>query len=176
MIARNRMGKSLLKDRSGAAALEFALVVPFLLLTIMATLEAGWTMVQTIMLDRALDQTVRELRIGSLPNPTQASLRRRVCEHALVLNDCNNTLALELFRIQGTSGYPSDDTRCVNRSSSAAPVLRFAQAGRAEVMFVRACFVVRPITPGLGLGLALRRDESGDMRIISKSGFVNEPA
>ena len=42
-------------------------------------------------------------------------------------------------------------------------------------MFVRACFVVSPLTPGLGLGLALPKDETGALRIIAKSGFVNEP-
>ncbi len=170
------MGKAMLKDRSGAAAIEFALVVPMLLLVIMATLEAGWVMVQTIMLDRALDQTVRELRIGSLPNPTLANMRKSVCDKAVVLHNCEAMLALELFRVQGTSGYPTDGTRCVNRSSPIAPVLRFAQAGRTDIMFVRACFVVEPITPGLGLGLALKQDEGGTLRIIAKSGFVNEPA
>jgi hypothetical protein len=156
--------------------MEFALLVPMLLMIILATLESGWLMVQTIMLDRALDQTVRELRIGSLANPTQASMRERICEQALVLSDCENRLSLELFRVQGTSGYPSDAARCINRNSPIAPVLRFTPGGRTEVMFVRACFVVSPLTPGIGLGLALPKDETGALRIIAKSGFVNEPA
>ncbi|ODT65503.1 MAG: hypothetical protein ABS75_31125 [Pelagibacterium sp. SCN 63-23] len=176
MIGRGKRARSFGKDRSGAAAMEFALLVPMLLMIILATLESGWLMVQTIMLDRALDQTVRELRIGSLANPTQASMRQRICEQALVLSDCENRLSLELFRVQGTSGYPSDAARCINRNSPIAPVLRFTPGGRTEVMFVRACFVVSPLTPGIGLGLALPKDETGALRIIAKSGFVNEPA
>ncbi|SMQ75907.1 Flp pilus assembly protein TadG [Devosia lucknowensis] len=166
----------LIGDRAGAAAIEFALVVPMLLVLVSSTLEAGWIMVQTIMLDRALDQTVRELRVGSFANPTQQAMRQRVCAKAMVLHNCEQAMALELFPItpQGT-GYPADTTRCVNRNSPIAPTLRFTNGGRDHIMFVRACYVVSPLTPGLGLGLALPKDASGAMRIIAKSGFMNEP-
>ncbi len=166
----------LLGDRAGTAAIEFALVVPLLLVLVCSTLEAGWMMVQTIMLDRALDQTVRELRVGSFANPTQESMRQQVCSKALVLHDCVNTLALELIPIVNEASYPVDSARCVNRDSAIAPVLRFTPGGRSQTMFVRACFVVSPITPGLGLGLALPKDGTGALRIIAKSAFINEPA
>lgn len=172
-----RIISRLLGDRAGTAAIEFALVVPMLLVLVCSTLEAGWVMVQTIMLDRALDQTVRELRIGSFANPTQESMRQAVCDRSVVLHDCVNTLALELFPITPqNTGYPADNARCINRDSEIAPVLRFTQGGRAQTMFVRACFVVSPMTPGLGLGMALPKDDSGAMRIIAKSAFINEPA
>lgn len=176
MRLRDTLLRRFLGDRLGAAAVEFALVVPMLLVLVCSTLEAGWVMVQTIMLDRALDQTVRELRVGTLANPTQQTMLREVCRKAVVLNDCEHHMALELFPIsaQGT-GYPADTTRCINRGSAVAPTLRFTGGGRSQVMFVRACYVVSPLTPGLGLGFALPKDDTGAMRIISKSGFMNEP-
>ncbi|MBJ3786735.1 TadE/TadG family type IV pilus assembly protein [Devosia sediminis] len=165
-----------LGNRLGSAAIEFALVLPLLVVLTASTLEAGWIMVQTIMLDRALDQTVRELRVGTFANPTQQTMREQVCARAVVLNDCENTMALELFEITPAgAGYPTDSSRCVNRDSPIAPVLRFTPGGRSTIMFVRACFVVSPLTPGLGLGLALPKDASGAMRILAKSAFVNEP-
>jgi Flp pilus assembly protein TadG len=51
--------------------------VPMLFALIFSTIEVGWTMVQTIMLERGLDLTVRSLRIGSLANPTQTLIRQR---------------------------------------------------------------------------------------------------
>lgn len=168
--------RRLRRDRRGAAAVEFALVVPVLLALIFSTLEAGWVMLQSIMLDRALDMTVRELRIGSFANPTQAEMRRRVCDRAMVLVDCDRGLALELIPVPNAASYPDDAVRCVNRDSEIAPVLRFTNGGRNQIMFVRACFVVSPMTPGLGLGLALSKDETGALRIVSKSAFANEPA
>lgn len=159
--------------------MEFALVAPMLFALIFSTIEAGWTMVQTIMLDRALDITVRSLRIGTLPNPTQASVRTAVCGHAMVLANCNQTLALEFIVIPPmatASSYPSDSARCVDRGSAINPVLRFDPGARTQTVFVRACFVVDPLTPGLGLGLTLPKDSTGAYRIIAKSAFVNEPA
>ena len=162
-------------NRAGAAAVEFALVVPMLLGLIFSTIETGWVMVQTIMLDRALDTTVRELRIGTLTNPTQTKVRQRVCDQAMVLVDCMQTLALEMVVIQAEADYPTDSERCIDRSTGIEPVLRFNAGARSQTIFVRACFAVAPMTPLLGVGLALPKDGSGAFRIMAKSGFVNEP-
>lgn len=164
------------RDRRGASAVEFALIAPMLIALIFGTIEVGWTMVQTIMLDRALDTTVRSLRIGTMENPTQQTIKEAICTEALVLFDCRNTLALELITITSASSYPADNARCVDRSGTINPVLRFNAGGREDTVFVRACFVVEPLTPGLALGLALSKDETGAYRIVAKSGFVNEPA
>lgn len=159
----------------GAAAIEFALIAPMLLALIFSTLEAGWTMVQTIMLDRALDLTVRELRIGKIASPTQASVRALVCRGAMVLFECDKNLALEFIPIINEGSYPTDSDRCINRSTPIAPVLRFDPGARAQDVFVRACFVVEPLTPGLGIGMALPKDSTGAFRIIAKSAYANEP-
>lgn len=132
-------------------------------------------MVQTIMLDRALDTTIRDLRIGLVANPTLASVRTRVCGNAVVLFDCDKTLALEFIPIKSDADYPSDADRCVDRSSKVAPVLRFDPGARSQTVFVRACFVVDPLTPGLGLGMALPKDSTGGYRLVAKSAFANEP-
>lgn len=171
-----RLIRLLRRDTRGAAAIEFALVVPILLAIVFATLEAGWLMVQTIMLDRALDLTVRELRIGSFIDPTQEKMRDRICEKAVVLADCRKTLALELIPIVDASSYPTDDARCLERSTRIEPILRFNPGLRSQMVFVRACYIVAPLTPTFALGLLLTKDRNGDVRLISKSGFINEPA
>lgn len=167
--------KALRRDTRGAAGVEFALVLPVLLSIIFSTFEAGWFMVQSIMLDRALDLTVRELRIGSLADPTQSKVRERICEQAVVLADCEERLALELIPIVTSASYPVDTARCIERGSSIAPVLRFSNGLRAQTMFVRACYVVDPLTPDFALGLVLSKDETGALRLVSRSGFINEP-
>ncbi|MBS3847148.1 MULTISPECIES: TadE/TadG family type IV pilus assembly protein [Devosia] len=174
MITRIRRG--FVRHQAGAAAVEFALIVPMLFALIFSTIEVGWTMVQTIMLERGLDLTVRSLRIGSLANPTQTLIRQAVCKQAMVLNDCVNTLTIELIPITKEADYPTDSSRCINRGSKVAPVLRFDAGSRSQTVFVRACFVVSPLTPGLGVGLALPKDNTGAYRIIAKSAFVNEPS
>lgn len=176
MRGRGRIFGRFGRDNRGVAALEFALVAPMLFAVIFGTIEAGWTMVQTIMLDRALDKTVRSLRIGAIPNPSQDNVRAAVCNEAFLLVDCNSTLTLEFIPVASASDYPSDAARCVDRSTTIRPVLRFNTGSRSQMVFVRACFVVDPLTPGLGLGLAIPKDETGALRLIAKSGFVNEPS
>jgi Flp pilus assembly pilin Flp len=164
------------RDRRGVSAVEFALVAPMLFAVIFGSIEVGWTMLQTIMLDRAVDTTVRALRIGQMTNPTQASVRAAICAEAMILSDCTNALALEFIPIVNAASYPTDSERCVDRSGAINPVLRFNAGARSQMVFVRACFVVDPLTPGLALGLALPKDDTGAYRIVAKSGFVNEPA
>ncbi|KKB77160.1 hypothetical protein VW35_15700 [Devosia soli] len=172
-----RSAKRLGRDTRGAAAVEFAMVVPLLFAVIFSIFEGGWIMLQSIMLDRAVDMTVRELRLGTFAAPTHEAMRQRVCDRAVVLLDCTQSLTLELIPItSGSASYPTDNARCVNRSSPIAPTLRFNAGARSDIMFVRACLVVSPLTPGLGLGLALPKDETGAVRLISKSAFNNEPA
>lgn len=176
-ISFRRLSQLIRRDTRGAAAVEFAMVVPLVLALIFSTFEAGWFMLQSIMLDRALDMTVRELRIGSLSNPSQETMRAQVCERAIILVDCSRTLTLELIPVtSGAASYPSDAARCTNMGSRVAPVLRFNGGARTDIMFVRACYVVSPITPGLGLALALPKDDAGMIRLVSKSAFMNEPA
>ena len=175
MTRRNGFIRRFLGDTGAAAAVEFALVVPMLFAVVFSTIEAGWTMVQSIMLDRALDTTIRDLRLGKMANPTQETVRAAVCAQAKILDDCTTSLALEFVPILSASSYPADSARCVNRGSTVQPVLRFDPGARSQTVFVRACYVVEPFTPGLGLGLALNKDTTGAYRLLAKSGFVNEP-
>lgn len=93
----------------------------------------------------------------------------------MVLMECDKTLALEFIPITSEASYPTDADRCIDRSTAIAPVLRFDAGGRSQNVFVRACFVVDPITPGLGIGLALPKDSTGAYRLIAKSAYANEP-
>src|SRR5690606_34376626 len=107
--------------RTGAAAIEFALIVPVLVVICLSTLEVGWYMVQTIMLDRAVDRTVRELRVGSFANPSQTSMRQRICQEAMVLIDCTENLTVELVPVTTPASYPQDRARCIHRDSPIKP-------------------------------------------------------
>jgi Flp pilus assembly protein TadG len=163
------------RNAAGAIAVEFALVLPLFLSMVFSTLEAGWLMVQTIMLDHALDKTVRDLRIGLIANPTANSIRTAVCNKAAVLIQCEQSLALEFIPITTDADYPTDSTKCIDRASAIAPTLKFDPGARTQTVFVRACYVVNPITPFMGAGMGLPVDAAGDHRLMAKSAFVNEP-
>jgi hypothetical protein len=43
------------------------------------------------------------------------------------------------------------------------------------MMIVRACYVVDPLMPDFGLGARFQKDETGGVRLVASSAFVNEP-
>jgi len=173
--ARRHWLKRFVRSNRGAAAVEFALVAPMLFALIFSTLEAGWLMTQSVMLDHAVDRSVRQIRIGTLAGATVAQFRATVCAAAVVLGNCESTLAIELIPITTAGDLPVDGARCVNRASPIAPVLRHNPGARSQTVFVRACFVTDPLTPFLGLALRMPTDDTGAFRIISTSAFANEP-
>jgi len=43
-------------------------------------------------------------------------------------------------------------------------------------MYVRACVVVDPLVPGIGLALHLPLDPTGGLAMVSYGAFTNEPS
>lgn len=164
-----------MRDTSGATAVEFALIAPVLLALIFSTFEAGWMVTKATMLDRALDTVVRKIRIGAAGAPTtQDQIRTAVCNETLVIFDCLSSLTVEMTDVSSTA-FPASGAVCVDRGSSVAPVVSFATGNRGSIMYVRACATTDPLTPLLGLALAMPKDSKGGYYLLSSSAFVNEP-
>jgi hypothetical protein len=71
--------------------------------------------------------------------------------------------------------FPTGGANCIDRTSDVDPVITFVPGARSEIMFVRACLIVDPIFPGMGLGAQLPVDASGGYAIVVQSAFMNEP-
>lgn len=164
------------RSDSGNATVEFVVVFPVIMMIFFQSFEAGWLMVRYTMLDRALDITVRELRLGHFTNPTADTLRTSICSLALGITDCTNSLMVELVPVDTTSwDLPSASATCVNRGATLQPVTTVDQGSSDEMMIIRACAIVDPLFPGTGLGLDLPKDSTGGFALVATSAFVNEP-
>jgi hypothetical protein len=169
------MLRRFLADRTGVAALEFALVAPLFFALLFATLEMGWTMTKVMMLERSVERTIRDLRIGRPAGFTHDYVKSLICGSSIVLADCGNLL-VELIPMTLGGAFPSDNARCVDRGAKSQPVVRFDPGKRSEMVFVRACYVTDPLTPGLGVGLNLNWNVDNGYFIVSHSVFLNEPS
>jgi Flp pilus assembly protein TadG len=166
----------LARDRSGTAAVEFAILVPLFVAAIMSTFEVGWLFAKSNMLDRALERTVRQMRIGTSTAPTsQAQMKTMICGQIYIVSDCNALLTVELTRITKVSDFPAADATCVQRGGGVTPAVSFTMGARAEIMFVRACLVTDALTPFVGIALHFVKDSLGGYSIVSTSAFLNEP-
>lgn len=166
--------RSLPGQRSGAAAIEFALLAPLVLVLIFSTLEAGWIMTQSMMLDTAVNRASRTLQIGGT-SMTYVQFKAAVCSEAVVLKNCAKRISIELTPIDKAADIPTAATPCVDRVLNIDPVTTFKVGKGSQIVYGRACFVVDPLTPGLGLGLSLPKDKSGGLRLTARFAFVNEP-
>lgn len=164
------------RSDGASSAIEFAVIAPVLLAIVFSTFEFGWTVIQKNLLDRAVDLSIRSIRVGDASAPkTMTDLRTNVCAKTILLKDCAKSLIIEMTDITN-SAVPTSATPCINKSSKIEPVVNFTPGGRGSIMYVRFCWTTKPISPLIGLAALSPTDGKGNYFIISASAFVNEPA
>lgn len=185
---RRRFARKLVEE-DGSPSVEFVILFPTVLIIVLSIFEAGWLMTRMMMLDRGVDIAVRDIRLGGIYDAdtdstlpiTHENIKQRICDGAAIFADCMTTLKVQLVPFEVTGDYPWDVPNCRDRDAEddeLQPVDEFFQSGGGtsdQVMFMRACVVVDPILPGLGLGLALPKDSSNGYQMASFSAFKNEP-
>lgn len=159
----------------GGGAIELVLILPIAMAIFMASMESALYMTRQIMLDRAVDMTVRDLRLGGYANPDAALLKQEICDRASGVPDCDSEIRLELRPVSTTTwNLPSESMRCVDQSE-AINIPDDANPGvQNELMIVRVCIRQDAMFPGTGIGEGLSNSR-GRYRIISVAAFVNEP-
>lgn len=166
-----------LRWEDGTASIEFALTIPLLLAIFMASFESGFLMVRSIMLEQALDVTMRELRLGHYPIPTAALLKQEICDKSVILKDCENSIMVEMTRISTTSWIlPATHVTCVDREEELQPVTQLQIGQQNDVMLIRVCVVQDAMFPTSGIALGLPQDAQGGYGLVAISAFVTEPS
>ena len=165
-----------LRQEDGNSTIEFVILFPIFMILFLSAFEIGLFMLRQVMLDRATDMAVRALRIGQWDDPTHDSVKASICDHALVLPDCNDNLRLNLSSISKDNwGFPSDLTYCVDKTEEIQPLVSFTPGIQHEMMLVQVCALQEPLFPLTGLGLRLPRIYDDYYALMSQSAFVNEP-
>ena len=162
-------------DENGSASVEFVMVAPVFLAIVFSMFEAGWLMTQSMMLERGLDLTVRDLRLGNYAKPSHDDFKKTICENTKIIRNCEDNIVLEVVAVNGSSPAPTSPV-CRDRTTSDEPVTTFTPGAETQITFIRACVIIDPIMPGMGLGLHLPKDESGGMALVTYSAYVSEPA
>jgi len=160
----------------GFATVEFVLFFPLLMTIFFSAFEVSIWLTREVLLERALDINVRLLRLGTLDPMTQDELQRRVCNDAMIFNDCPTALRIQLTRVSTqTWDLPTGTMTCVNREEEIQPVVEFTPGSGNDLMVVRACAVLDPIFGTTPFVMQLPLDPSGGYVVAATSTFVNEP-
>lgn len=160
----------------GNATIEFVILFPAIMTLFLSSFEVSIYLTRSVMLDRAVDLSVRTLRLGNLEPATPEELKKRVCEDAIIFDDCMNALVIELTKVEtDTWDLPQTNVSCVDRSEDIQPKVNFSVGSASDVMIVRACAVLDPFFGTTSIVMDLPLDLSGGYQIIAASTFVNEP-
>ncbi|MFW8594851.1 TadE/TadG family type IV pilus assembly protein [Cribrihabitans neustonicus] len=160
----------------GNATVEFAIVIPAFLMILMSTVELGLINIRHSQLERALDETVRSMRLSTGADMTHNQIRDQVCTRSGFIEDCTTSLRLELLQMDPFAWTGIDPVPdCVDKIENVQPVRNFQNGRSNELMVVRACMKFKPIFPAWGLGGSLGKDADGRISLTAASAFVQEP-
>lgn len=163
------------KNREGAAAVEFALVAIPLFWMIFGMLEFGaMSLVQTT-LDSALAQTGRQIRTGEAQQSglTKAELEARICGNInqIMSLECEGNLFLDVDRYDSFANVGNGTP--VKDGGIDQGQLGYTPGGANEVILVRAYYQWHIFTPLFGAIFANMND--GRRLVVSSMMFRNEP-
>ncbi|MFC3117957.1 TadE/TadG family type IV pilus assembly protein [Jhaorihella thermophila] len=164
------------RSQTGAGTVEFVLVFPAVMTIMFSGIELGMVTFKQAMLERAMDLTVRDIRLGTGQVMTHDDIRDQLCARSAVITDCQNSLRLEMIRLDprnwnGALAAPD----CINRAEELSPVRNFVNGQENELMLLRACAKFDPIFPSSGLGKQLSDTADGGYALVAVSVFVQEP-
>lgn len=164
------------RSQSGSATVEFVIAFPALIAMLLLSAELGIVTFNDTMLERALDMTVRDIRLGTGTAPQHDAVKQSICERAAFISDCNANLRLEMVVVdpRNWTGIPAD-ADCIDTSQPITPLRNFINGEENELMVLRACVRIDPLFPTSGLGKTLAEGAGGKYALIATTAFVQEP-
>lgn len=165
-----------MRREDGSPAVEFVLVFPVMATMIVMTLEVGFITLRQVMLERGLDITVREVRLGTGTSPTHDQIKESICRNALIFRECDRQLFVEMQPTDPRAFSSIDPvTSCTDEEVEARPVRSFTPGQQNELVLLRACVLYEPLFPESLLPRTLKKDANGRPAVIAMSAFVQEP-
>ena len=176
MTRLKRLLRRFRKSEDGSATVEFVIIFPIFMFLFASCFELGTIMLRQTMLDRGIDMTVRQVRLGVVPIVTHDTLKDMICDRAAILPNCNTQLKLEMRVIDPRAWVNMPATAdCIDRADLNLPALNFQTGLPNQMMILRACHLFDPYFPTFGLGEFVPRQSGDAYALISTSSYVVEP-
>lgn len=169
------------EEDDGNATIEFVFLFPAFIFLFLTGFEAGYYMVRNVVLERATDIAIRDVRLSNGQIPDWAALKARICNEAQIIPDCMRTLQVEMQPVPNTPGSVAAVTggavRCID--TGAAPNVdqtgTYSAGGQNVMMLVRVCSLAQPLFPTTGIGVGMKMDLEGNYALVATTAFVSEP-
>ncbi|MCT8159153.1 TadE/TadG family type IV pilus assembly protein [Pseudoruegeria sp. SHC-113] len=168
------------KRQDGSATIEFAIWTPLFITLLFAAAETGMMTAKQVALDRGVDMTVRDLRLGKYKDPDADDLRESVCFYAgVIIPNCEAETMVELRTVSDADwGTLDPDATCVEYQDEEIVVQEDPVYSGVEntLMLVRVCSMVDTIFPSTKFTTNLGLNHLNQTALVSATAFVNEPS
>ena len=161
------------RDKSGASALEFALVAMPLMLLLLAVLEVGLVYFANFSLENAVAQGARLIRTGQVQSQgfSADQFKTEVCKHLSAQISCSE-LKLDVRKFTSFGGAQLTDP--LDGNGNLKQNFSFDPGVGGDVVVVRA-FYEWNLTAKLPKDIALSNMANGDRLLVATAAFRNEP-
>ena len=168
------------RQEDGNATIEFVFLFPIIISIFLIGFESGYYMVRNVMLERAVDIAVRDVRLGNGRIPQFDDMKANICNNAGLLPDCKNSIQIEMQEVAITPGgiaTMQGDARCVDRQSTEDSLTgtTYDVGGINSMIIVRVCTLQQPLFPTTSIGAGLGVDSEGNYAMVATTAFVTEP-
>ncbi len=163
----------LCRDRSGGAAVEFAIIaMPFILL-LLAVLEVGLVYFANFSLENAAAQGARLIRTGQAQTQSfdAAKFKTEVCKYIAPPVTCSG-LKLDVRHYANFSGAGSDLTNPLDSSGNLKTNFSYDPGAGGDVVVVRAFYEWALKLP---TEISFGNMKNGDRILVATVAFRNEP-
>ena len=197
-----RMLRAFRRRNDGSVAIEAAFIVPLFFMLVFSIFEAGWVFHRTAMVEQAVAEMGRTVKVGLAYTATDPS-ENRACDYGETDADgnpcpcetgkecnfddlckklrpylagrCIDQLSVEVRRFASFEDVAtaSDNLQCPSDPGYSFAAQAYEPGSPNDIVRVRACFVTKTINPVLG-ALELATSPNGDLNLRTGQIFRRE--
>jgi Flp pilus assembly protein TadG len=161
------------RNRTGSAAVEFALVAPIFFAVLFAIMELALIFFASQVLETVAQDTSRLIMTGQAQDAsyTQTLFKDKVCANLTVMFDCKNGVSIDVQSYTQFSAVNIADP--IDSGKNFVPPNNYLPGGPGDIVVVRLFYKWPLFVTGLGFNVA--NVGSNQRLLTATAAFQNEP-
>lgn len=160
------------RNHSGVAALEFALIAAPFFFLLFAMIEVGAVFFMGSMMENAVLEASRDIRTGRAQSSgmSETAFKNAVCDRISMLGSCDN-VEIDVRIFEDFDGV--DQSSPIDEGEMDTDDFGFDPGDAGDIVLVRAFYRWQLLTPGLTAALA--NMDNNEYLVSAATVFRNEP-
>lgn len=166
-----------IRDKSGSAAVEFALVAPVFFALMFSIFEVGWFYFVNSQVDAATLRAARLIKTGQaqVQNLDKTGFFNAICPPLALFGDCAANVTVEVQTFSSFAALVADNSPAICRDDDPSIVnaIPYNPGADSDIVRLRVCLLYKTLNPVIGINLS--DSENGVRHVVGSYLFRNEP-